>query len=213
MFMRRALVCTLLMALPSACEPATGTPVTATDAGPDAGLVSDGGSPDAGQSFGEASVVGTFGGQTLSAFSVTAALGINDQSYPNQVSVIIASIPNVCELLEGTGGQATPPNTQVLILVLGATEATSTVAPGTYTSAAATLQGQYLSNNSSCQESSTELTSGSVILQSAGTSYVGTFNVVFGPDTVTGMFSAPLCNVSASPGGDYDAGPLCASSG
>ena len=160
----------------------------------------------------QATVNGTPGGQPLSPAYAIAFKGVNDAAYPNQISVFISDIDNLCELAR-TGGQA---SFGAMIFVLGQTDsAAPPVGPGTYTATGSPDEGNlgYYNgvtllppgNNGVCGGTFIAGADGSsVVVSGAGASITGTFDVTFGPDHVTGSFDAPLCNLDRS----ADAGAL-----
>jgi hypothetical protein len=146
------------------------------------------------------SVSGTLMGRSVSPAYATAAKGIYDQEYPNQVTVFIASSSNPCGMLQQlvTNPNVERANLLAIALVLGATDASAVVTPGTYTANGNPdeLSASYSSYDAQCNMTGSEATAESVTLTSAGSSYEGTFDLTFGPDHVTGSFVAPLCDVT-----------------
>jgi hypothetical protein len=161
-----------------------------------------------------ATVTGTLAGRTLSPAYAIALKGVDDASYPNQISIFIANQPNLCALAQS---QASNPNTQKanmldLILVLGETNASGpAVTPGTYTPSTMPdeLTAGYTSLDANCMGADSEETAGSVTVTAAGASFAGTFDLTFGADHVTGSFDAPLCDLSLDGGSASDAGMVC----
>ncbi len=163
---------------------------------------------------GTATVTGTLSGRTLSPARAVALEGADDPSYPNQISIFIANQADPCALLQSLGADpgAQQANLLDLILVLGETDANGpAVTPGTYTPTTMPdeLTAGYTSLDASCQGSDNEETAGSVTVTAAGASYVGTFDLTFGADHVTGSFDAPLCALSLDGGTSGDGGTTC----
>jgi len=167
---------------------------------------------------GSATVTGTLSGRTLSPAHAVALKGVDDSSYPNQISVFIANQADPCALVQSLAGDpnAQKANLLDLILVLGETDANGpAVTPGTYTPSTMPdeLTAGYTSLDANCQGPQTEETAGSVTVTAAGASYVGTFDLTFGADHVTGSFDAPLCalNLDGGAGGSGagDGGTVC----
>jgi hypothetical protein len=183
-----------------------GSPSTNPPPGPDS---SDGAPAPMGT---QATVNGTPGGQALSPAYAIAFKGVNDPAYPNQVSVFISDIDNLCSLAQ-TGGQA---SFSAMMFVLGQTDsAAPPVGPGTYTATSSPNEGTlgYYNNvtllppgnNGDCAGTFIAGADGaSVVISAVGASIAGTFDVTFGSDHVTGSFDAPLCDLDRDP----DAGAL-----
>jgi hypothetical protein len=156
-------------------------------------------------------VSGTVSGVTLTPMSAAAFLGLADASYPNQATIVIANVPDICAVIRSLFAHPSQlaANLDQLLFTLGETSATAgPVTVGTYTptSTPDELTAQFESFDATCQPTGdagvggVEQTSGQVVLCTAGPTYSGTFDLIFGADHITGTFSAPLCEVAADAG-------------
>jgi hypothetical protein len=147
-------------------------------------------------------VTGTLSGQALSPAYAVAFKGVDDSSYPNQISIFITNVSNLCSIFQ-TNGPGDIATLRAVSFVLGATDPSAgPVTPGTYTemNTVDEMTAEYDSYNSTCQDTSPAWNGGSVVVCGVGTSFTGTFNLTFGTDTVTGTFNAPLCNLNPDAG-------------
>lgn len=169
-----------------------------------------GGPGGGGASAPSATVNGKIADRTLSPAYAIAAQGIDDPAYPNQISIILSNVEDLCGFLKEAADTPglTKANLLDLALVLGATSATgSPVVAGTYSpndnpgDDAYALTAGYNSLDANCMGNTGEATTGSVTLTSIGAVYSGTFDLMFGTDHVTGTFDAPFCEVGPIVGG------------
>jgi hypothetical protein len=169
------------------------------------------GATDSGGCATATGVTGTLGGQTLSPAHAVALKGVNDASYPNQITVFLTNVSNLCSLLQTTGS-FNKANLRTLGFVLGATSSSAPpVAPGTYTQMNTTdeMTASYSSSDATCQMTDSPWMGGSVTACGVGASYTGTFDLTFGTDHVTGTFDAPLCELNQDGSAAGDGGATC----
>jgi hypothetical protein len=158
-----------------------------------------------------ATLSGTLGGRTLDVVDPFAAKGVDDPTYPERVTIILADLPNLCSFLQtATAANETKADLFDLLIVLGGSTNLAVTA-GTYSVSALSVNAQYAIGDAACQQSGAEATAGTVTITSVGASVIGTFDLTLATDHVTGNFDAPFCNVparSADPGSG-DGGLVC----
>jgi hypothetical protein len=168
-------------------------------------------SPDGAPAATIAQVSGALGGQPFTPAYAIAFKGVNDPAYPNQISVFITDINNLCALAQ-TGGQA---SFRALVFVLGQTDsAAPPVGPGTYTQGGSPNEG-----TADYYEAATLFpptngpedcggflnpVEGNIVISSVGTSIAGMFDGTVGSEQpVTVTFDAPLCDVPEVGAGSF----------
>jgi hypothetical protein len=200
-----------------ACSSATGPSSSAGGSGGSSGNATTPTSGAGGSSGGTAAIggsatlSGTLGGRTLDVMNPFAAKGIDDPTYPEQVTIILADLPNLCSFLQtATAANERKANLFDLLIVLGGATDLA-VTSGTYSVSALSVNAQYAIGDAACQQSSAVATAGTVTITSVGASVIGKFDLTFATDHVTGNFDAPFCNIPArSPdAGSGDGGLVC----
>jgi hypothetical protein len=162
-------------------------------------------------------VIGTVGGHPVVATDAVAMKGVYDSSYPGIVTVFIGNQAGLCPLFNqlATYSKASKANLFEFGFTLGATNSTSTVVVGTYTTNGNPNELDSIgwdSYDGTCNVThDSGFSAATVTLTSVGDVYAGTFDVTLnGGDHLTGSFSAPLCKLTADAGsGGGDGGAVC----
>jgi hypothetical protein len=181
-----------------------------TDAGTNDGGVTDGGTTDGGTADGTATISGTIPGSTN--FTPTSAISTTDPADTSTGVVLISDIANACSLAQSN---TEPKNAQALSLELnnqvagqGAALTTGTynVTTDTTTPDGLSAQATFITSDATCNITPTALATGGTVTITTldATNAEGTFSLEF-PNagttttTVTGTFTAPICDISGQP--------------
>ena len=162
---------------------------------------------------GAATVTGTVAGAkvpTTDTIAIVGPLVDTFGDFPEQgVTVAITNLTPACSFAQ-PGGDSNPPNSTVLLMVVGSPEA---VTPGTYSIIATTPTATTINTllvfeavDGQCKQTSMHAArSGTITLSTiSATAVEGSFDVSLDTgETLSGTFDAPICVVNT----DVDAGP------
>ena len=182
---------TLALLLLSACSSNNPAMDGGTDASSD--VSTDTSSSDSGSNCASASatVTGTIQAATLSAKDAVYAPPANGGS----AFAAIADVANVCPIVKANANKA---NAKVFVLVFtGGAPKVGMTPVGSMV-----LDAQWAAYDATCSSMGGSADSGSVTITRADScGVVGTFDLTFGNDHVTGSFTAPTCTIPPSDGG------------